>query len=98
MSFNPERVVVVTGGNSGIGRAVAIAFAKDNSQVVIVGRNEETLRKTCWDLGSAATWYQADVSRSDQVTTVVTAIVQRFGHITVLVNCAGYGRVARGVW
>ncbi len=85
-------VVVVTGGGSGIGRAIAEAFVRDGSQVVIIGRREDTLRDTAQALGASCHWQRADVSQPDQVTAAIQAIVAQFGKIDVLVNNAGFSR------
>ncbi len=85
-------VVVVTGGGSGIGRAIAEAFVRDGSQVVIIGRREETLRATAQALGTSCHWQRADVSQYEQVNAAVQAIVAQFGKIDVLVNNAGFSR------
>ncbi|MDB4897089.1 MAG: family oxidoreductase [Firmicutes bacterium] len=86
----PARVVLVTGGGSGIGRAVAAAFTTENCQVVIIGRTDAPLRQTAEDLGCGVTWQLADVSESHQVTTAVAAVLRQFGRIDVLVNNAGF--------
>ncbi len=86
------RVVVITGGGSGIGRAIAAAFAREGARVVIVGRREARLREVAEDLGPAVGWQAADVSRREQVAEAVAAVVARFGRIDVLVNAAGFVR------
>lgn len=89
MATEDGRVVIISGGNSGIGRAISRAFAAD-SQLMILGRNKNTLRETAEALG--AVWYQADVSRLDQVKAVVDDIAKEYGKIDVLVNNAGLVR------
>ncbi len=90
MNSKKQSVVLITGGNSGIGRAIAEAFVHQNSQVVIVGRNQETLAATSEALGNDTIWYQADVSKSSEVATIVEKIVQKFPQIDVLINAAGF--------
>lgn len=92
MNSQPARTVIITGGNSGSGRGIAEAFAKDNAQVVIIGRNEETLCTTIQQLGPQAIWKRVDVSQRTQVAEAVAAIVQQVGKIDVLVNAAGFPR------
>jgi len=84
------RIVVITGGSSGIGRAAAGSFARADHHVVIIGRTERTLRATVQELGPQVRWQQADISKRDQVAGAVSAIVEQFGHIDVLVNAAGF--------
>lgn len=85
-----QRVIVITGGGSGIGRSCAEAFARQGDHVAIIGRDGERLRAAAQSIGVDIAWYPADVSRRDQVEMTVAAIVERFGHVTVLVNAAGY--------
>lgn len=84
-----ERVVVVTGGNSGIGKAIARSFTTD-SHVVVIGRNEERLRSTTEELGPNVMSLKADVSQREQVVRTVDTIVAKYGMIHVLVNNAGF--------
>lgn len=84
-----ERVVIVTGGNSGIGTAIARSFVAD-SQVVIIGRNEGSLRSTAEELGPNVMWLKVDVSQRNQVSHAVDEIVAKHGKIHVLVNNAGF--------
>jgi 2-hydroxycyclohexanecarboxyl-CoA dehydrogenase len=84
---------VVTGGNANIGRAVALAFAAEGCNVVIVGRDEAQGRRVCDELRSAGAkgvlWQSADVTDRAQVHTAVTATLEQFGSIDVLVNNVG---------
>lgn len=87
-----NRVVIVTGGSSGIGKSIAESFAKDNAQVVIMGRRQDVLKSVAETLGANVGWQQADVSERSQVDSAVGAIIERYGKIDVLVNNAGFGR------
>jgi 3-oxoacyl-[acyl-carrier protein] reductase len=85
-----KRVVIVTGGGTGMGRAIAEAFARAGEQVVILGRREEVLRNTAQAIGAA--WRRADVSHREEVLAAVSWMAQEFGRIDVLVNNAGFVR------
>lgn len=82
-------VAVVTGGNSGIGKAIARALSKNGAPVAIVGRNQDRLREVAAELGGSSTWHCADVSDRRQVAAAVSGIIERHSRIDVLVNCAG---------
>lgn len=90
MNTRSNRVIVITGGGSGIGRATAEAFATFNAHVVILGRDQEKLRAATENLPENVSWQQVDVSKREQVAAVVAIIVEQFGHIDVLVNAAGF--------
>ncbi len=92
-----ERVVVITGGSTGIGRAMAEVFVKNQSQVVIIGRREETLQSKVSAMGSSCTWQRADVSQREQVEAAITAIVSQFETIDALINNAGYSGFEGGM-
>ena len=80
------RQVVVTGGGTGIGRAVAAAFAAAGDEVVITGRRADVLGKTAADIGSRVRPVPFDASDPEQVTA---ALDQLPSTVDVLVNCAG---------
>src|SRR5580700_7639865 len=85
-------VVLITGALSGIGRAAALAFAKEGSRIVVSGRREEagqTLAKELRALGAEAEFIRADVRRDDEVGDLVGQTVARFGRLDAAVNCAG---------
>jgi NAD(P)-dependent dehydrogenase (short-subunit alcohol dehydrogenase family) len=87
-----NRVVVITGGSSGIGRAMAEAFVQNDAHVVIIGRREDALRATAQTIGAQCSWQRADVGQREQVAAAVHAIVAQFGKIDVLINNAGESR------
>ena len=87
-----RRVVIVTGGGSGIGRASCIAFAKTGAVVLVANRTSskaETVAKTILDNGGEALPLQVDVSRSDDVQNMIEQAISRYGRIDVLFNNAG---------
>lgn len=85
-----KRTIVVTGGGSGIGRAITATFAGQDEQVVILGRTEEKLSRVVDELGANVNFAVADVSQREQVEAVVTSIIKQFGQVSVLVNNAGF--------
>lgn len=84
-----ERVILITGGGGGIGRAIAEAFVQTGARVAILGRNADTLRAVVEHLGPQVSSFVADVRDHAQITAAVAETVSRFGHIDVLVNNAG---------
>src|SRR6201995_5554608 len=87
-----NRVVLVTGALSGIGRAAAVAFAKKGANVVVAGRRDEAgkaLVKELRSLGSEAEFINADVRHEDDVRAMIDKTVARFGRLDVAVNNAG---------
>jgi NAD(P)-dependent dehydrogenase (short-subunit alcohol dehydrogenase family) len=85
-------VVLITGGLTGIGRAVAVAFAKEGAMVTVAGRREAPgaeLVKQLRALGSEAEFINADVRKEDDVRVMIDKAVARFGRLDVAVNNAG---------
>ena len=87
-----NRVVLITGALTGIGRSTALAFAREGARIVISGRHEEegeelvgVLRK----LGAEAEFVRSDVRHEEDVRTLVDKTVARFGRLDVAVNSAG---------
>jgi len=100
-SFTIEgAVVLVTGASEGIGRAVALAYAREKARLVIAARSEQGLGATREAIDSLATEclaVPADVTSDERVAGLVNAALERFGRIDILVCNAGvglYGRVA----
>jgi NAD(P)-dependent dehydrogenase (short-subunit alcohol dehydrogenase family) len=84
-------VVLITGALTGIGRAAAIAFAREGAKVVISGRRDEAGQafvKELRALGSEAEFINADVRKEDDVRALVDKTVARFGRLDVAVNNA----------
>ena len=91
------KVALVTGGNSGIGRAIALAFAEHGARVAIASRNEERNAAVAKELGDRGRAYQLDVGDLDAVRACVASVHDDFGGLDVLVNNAGMARGARSV-
>jgi NAD(P)-dependent dehydrogenase (short-subunit alcohol dehydrogenase family) len=87
-----KKNVIVTGAGQGIGRAIAQRFAAEGADVMLIGRRPEPLAETAAAIEAASgrSWVQlCDVSRSEDVTSAVSAAAERWGRIDVLVNNAG---------
>src|SRR6204780_5989989 len=85
-------VVLITGALTGIGRATALAFAKEGARVVISGRRDEVGQKLLAEiraLGAEAEYWRTDVRHDDDVRDLVDKTVARFGGVDVAVNNAG---------
>ncbi|WKU47766.1 glucose 1-dehydrogenase [Streptomyces sp. VNUA116] len=86
------KTVLVTGGGTGIGQAIALAFAREGARVVVAGRREEPLKETVAYVeaeGGEAVAVTADVTRSEEVRALVEQAVARFGSLDVAVNNVG---------
>ena len=84
-----DKVAIVTGAGTGIGRAIAIAFAREGAQVALVGRRNRPLEAVARDIGNAAISIPVDVSRHKDVQRILDVTLKRFGKLDVLVNNAG---------
>jgi citronellol/citronellal dehydrogenase len=87
-----DRVVIVTGGGSGIGRCTAHEFASLGATVVLVGRNADKLRATVEEIafdGGRASQQVCDIRQEDAVRAMVAAVLAEHGRIDGLVNNAG---------
>ena len=83
---------IVTGGGKGLGKATAIAFAKEGIDVAITGRNEENLINTVTELksyGVDAIYELFDVGNHEEVKDGIERILHQFGSVDILVNNAG---------
>ncbi|MGN9846054.1 SDR family NAD(P)-dependent oxidoreductase [Nonomuraea sp. H19] len=83
------RVALITGAGSGIGRAMALAFARAGAHVVACDIDPNSAKQTAADIGDTAFAVPADISDESSVTALVHAAVNAFGRIDVLCNNAG---------
>jgi len=89
-----DKVAIVTGGGTGIGKAISLALSKEGAAVVLVARNLSRLEETAEDIksrGRKARAIQADISDHEQVKRMVAQAIKDFGHIDILVNNAARG-------
>ena len=89
-----DKVALITGAGSGIGRAIATLFAEEGARVIANDVNEKAARETVETLGAArsgARAIQADVADSGQVKAMFDEVEREFGSLDVLVNNAGIG-------
>jgi 3-oxoacyl-[acyl-carrier protein] reductase len=95
------RVAVVTGASQGIGRACALALAKNGARVALVARNQQNLDNVAQEIANcaqseggtiSARAFATDIAEEDQVKATFKAIVAEFGKIDILINNAGITR------
>jgi 3-oxoacyl-[acyl-carrier protein] reductase len=84
-----DRVALITGGATGIGKATAQRFIEAGARVVICDVNQQAGEATARELGADTAFYAVDVTDRQAVQTWVDDVVARYGHIDVLVNNAG---------
>ncbi|MCU0889239.1 MAG: SDR family NAD(P)-dependent oxidoreductase, partial [Rubritepida sp.] len=85
-----ERVAIVTGAGTGVGRAAALALAADGWAVVLAGRRREGLEATAASCGAAKTLVvPTDVGRAEEVKALFAAAVSAFGRVDCVFNNAG---------
>jgi NADP-dependent 3-hydroxy acid dehydrogenase YdfG len=95
-SIGKRSVVLITGASRGIGRAVALAYARRGARIALAARSAEGLASveaTIASLGAEAVSIPTDVTSDESVSTLLSSILEKFGRIDVLVNNAGIGRV-----
>jgi NAD(P)-dependent dehydrogenase (short-subunit alcohol dehydrogenase family) len=87
-----DKVCIVTGGGSGIGRATALLFADEGARLVVADkRNPQAVAAECAGKGAQAIAVEADVALAGDVERMIAATVGRFRRLDILVNNAGYG-------
>jgi uncharacterized protein len=92
MSYWLNKVALITGGSSGLGRIIAEAFAQAGARVVIAALEGDPLKRTVGDMqsnGHDVLGVQANITRQDDVDRLFAETLQRFGRLDVLVNNAG---------
>lgn len=93
-----DKVSIITGGSMGIGKAIASAFAKEGSHLVLTSRTESELETAKREIENSSSTkveiFRADVSQPKEVTDLVDFTLTKFNTIYILVNCAGiYGPI-----
>ena len=83
------KIAIVTGAGSGIGRACALALAREGAKVALVGRRKTLLEAVAHQIGDSALVVAADVSKQNDIGPVVEQTIARFGRLNVLLNNAG---------
>ncbi len=87
-----HKVALITGGGTGIGAGIAKMFAREGAQVVICGRNEDSLKKTASEIdqdGGEIMHCIADVSSQKSIQDMMNTVMLKFGPVDILVNNAG---------
>ncbi len=92
------KVVVVTGASSGIGEATAREFAREGARVILAARRVDRLEALAQEINSMGTGaealvVQADLSKLENIKSLITKTLDKYGRIDVLVNNAGFGRL-----
>ncbi len=84
-----DKVVLVTGGAAGIGKATALRFAEEGAKVVICDVNETAGQETVKELGADAAFYKVNVANREEVQNWVEDVVAKYGRVDVMVSNAG---------
>ncbi|HFD31246.1 MAG TPA: SDR family oxidoreductase [Gammaproteobacteria bacterium] len=84
-----EKVAIVTGGGTGIGRAAAQALVNQGAKVLVVGRRESPIKELADKYDGAMGYLQADISQSGSSKSIIDTAVETFGRLDILVNNAG---------
>jgi NAD(P)-dependent dehydrogenase (short-subunit alcohol dehydrogenase family) len=82
------KAAIITGGGSGIGKAIAQAFVREGAKVVIAGRDGKKLERAAAEIGAECLAVSADVSKTNDGQKLVSSAIDRFRHINILVNNA----------
>ena len=95
-----DRVAIITGSGSGVGRAIALAFAKEGANVVVADVKEELARRTATEIeaiGRRALAIKVDVRFAREIDRVIQKTLEKFGKIDILVNNAGVNMMASAI-
>jgi len=95
-----NKVALVTGGNYGIGRSIALQLSQEGARVAIVARNADRGERVVAEIsepGGEAEFFGAELSEETEVIDMIDAVVERFGRLDVVVNNAGCGSQNCGI-
>lgn len=90
-----QKVAVITGGARGIGLGIAKKFVKEGARVVIADVLETEGEKAAREAGETAEFYKIDLRDRSAIFEMADRVHEKYGHIDVLVNCAGVARPVR---
>src|SRR6266566_5694580 len=96
-----DKIAVVTGGGSGIGRAIALAYAREGASLVLASRSKEALEETramVEALGRKALVVPMDIRQEENVRNLATQALGYYGHIDILVNNSGIAGPTAPLW
>ncbi len=82
-----DKIILITGGNAGIGAEMARQLSKQGAKIIISGRNEETLKQVAAECG--VDFIQCDVTKEDDQNKMLSEITARYGKLDILINNAG---------
>jgi NAD(P)-dependent dehydrogenase (short-subunit alcohol dehydrogenase family) len=89
VSLLENKVALITGAGTGIGRAIALAYAQEGARLALVGRRKQVLEAVAKEAGGSPLILSADVSKQGDIDRVLSATVSQLGTLNVLVNNAG---------
>ncbi|MFT5170110.1 MAG: 3-oxoacyl-[acyl-carrier protein] reductase [Candidatus Omnitrophota bacterium] len=87
-----DQVVIVTGSTKGIGKAIAMSFAKQGAVTIIIGRNEALAKETCDQINASdgnADYFAGDVTNAENVQEITNKVLDKYKRIDILINNAG---------
>ena len=87
------KVIVITGGSSGMGAAMAKDFVTRGAKVAIFDLNDEKGQNLIAETGEAAAYYKVDVTSKAEIEKGLTAVEEKFGPLTTLINSAGVSKM-----
>ena len=89
MSLLVNKVALITGAGTGIGRAIALAYAREGARLALVGRRKHVLEAVAREAGGSPLVLSGDVSKQGDIDRVLAATLAQYGTLDVLVNNAG---------
>ncbi|MDJ1422467.1 MAG: beta-ketoacyl-ACP reductase [Candidatus Methanoperedens sp.] len=92
-----DKVAIITGAGSGIGKETALLFAREGASIATIGRTLETIEKVCNEInesGGRAICVRGDVTSREDLRRFVNEVINRFGRIDILINNAGINQDA----
>src|SRR6184192_4334579 len=96
-----NKIAVITGGGRGIGRAIALAYAKEGANLVLASRSQkalEEIRTMVVDLGRQALVVPTDIRHEESVRNLAEQALVHFGRVDILVNNSGIAGPTKPLW